>query len=236
MWKIAICDDEKIVCDKIKSYLDEISQKLDETFIIDIFYSAEQMLSELSSDTDIILLDIKMNKLTGIEAAKKIREKNERVYIIFITIMTEYALEGYEVHAFGFIKKPVCYAPLERYMTESIRRLSTRRNDLITINNKSGAVTIYSSQIIFIEAYRHNIVLVTTKDKISISTPLAELEKLLASKGFFRTHKSYLVNMRHIKSIENSLLVMSDGSSALLSKHRKKKFMESFIGFSGGMI
>lgn len=236
MWKIAVCDDEKIVCDEIERYLEEISHKLDETFIIDIFHSAEQMLAELSSDTDIILLDIKMDRLTGIEAARKIREKNDKVYIIFITTMTEYALEGYEVHAFGFIKKPVCYAPLERYVTEAIRRLSTRRNDLITINDKSGAVTIYSSWIIFIEVYRHYVIVVTTKDKINVSTPLAEIEKLLISKGFFRTHKSYLVNMRHIKSIENSSLVMSDGSAVLLSKHRKKEFMESFIRFSGGMI
>lgn len=129
MWKIAICDDEELFCNETKRYLQQIGRKIGEEFIVDLFGNAEKLLSEMPSDLDILLLDIKMSEMTGIEAAREIRKTNDTLCIIFITSMTEYAMEGYEVHAFGFIKKPVCYAPLERNITEAIKRLASEKND-----------------------------------------------------------------------------------------------------------
>lgn len=76
----------------------------------------------------------------------------------------------------------------------------------------------------------------TVNEKIKTAKPLSEIEVILLDRGSFRTHKSYIANMRHIRSIENTSLLMSDGSTILLSKHRKKQFMESFIEFSRGII
>ena len=236
MWKIAICDDEFDVRNEIECYLQDISKKLTTSFIIDIYCSAEEMLEKLSSDTDILLLDIKMNGLSGIDAARKIRKTNNKVYIIFITTMTQYALEGYEVHAFGFLKKPISYEPLERYIFEAVKRLSLHNDDPIIIQDKSGILTIDLKEIIYIEAYQHTIYIITINGTKNISTSLSELEKILKNKGFFRTHKSYLINMRHIKEITGGSLTMSNGKNVLLSKYRKKEFMESFIQFSGGII
>lgn len=213
-----------------------IGRKLGEEFIVDVFDSAEQMLKEMSADTDILLLDIKMGDMTGIEAARVLRKSNDDLCIIFITSMTEYALEGYEVHAFGFIKKPVSYFPLERNITEAIKRLSVLKNDTVAVSGKNGTLTLRSSEIIYFEAYHHDVSIVTTQGRLESSKTLSELEETFSERGFFRTHKSYLANMRHIKSIDSNSLTMSDGSVVLLSKHRKKLFMEQFIRFSGGLL
>ena len=236
MWKIAICDDEEEFCRQTEVLIGQLGEKLGEKFVVEIFRSAEEMLQRMSADTDILLLDIKMGDMSGIDAARVIRRSNEDLCIIFITSMTEYAMEGYEVHAFGFIKKPVSYAPLERNLREAVKRLEFTKNDTVAISDKNGTLTLRSSNIIYIEAFRHDVELVTTQGRISTSKTLSELEEVFTEKGFFRTHKSYLVNLRHIRTIDGSSLSMSDGSTVLLSKHRKKQFMESFIEFSGGLI
>ena len=110
MWKTIICDDEQEMRSAVRANLERFSEETGERFSVTELTSGEALLFNLTEDTDIIFLDIKMNGITGMDAARKLREKNSRVCIVFITTMTQYALEGYEVHAFGFLKKPVSYA------------------------------------------------------------------------------------------------------------------------------
>lgn len=111
---IAICDDEKTIRDQLSLHLNQIQEESGDDYHLFYYSSAEELLANMPADLDVILLDIAMGDMTGMECAKNLRAKGYDVNIIFITSMTEYALEGYDVHAFAFLPKPIVYTELKK--------------------------------------------------------------------------------------------------------------------------
>lgn len=117
--KIAVCDDEEIFSMKLKKYLEQYYNSID--LIIDVFKSGEDFIRKIKSLTDrydIVFLDIEMSPIDGIETAKKLRENNKDVIIIFLTSHGEFATDGYEVDAFRFLIKPVQEVKLKRALQD----------------------------------------------------------------------------------------------------------------------
>ena len=106
-YQIVVCDDNKAIRDKIVKVLRTLEQEINEDFEIVQFASAEELLFEYSESTDILILDIQMLQMTGMQAAKELRKRDRNVQIIFLTALSEYAVEGYDVHAYSYLVKPV---------------------------------------------------------------------------------------------------------------------------------
>ncbi|HBF5972103.1 TPA: response regulator, partial [Clostridioides difficile] len=109
MIKIAICEDEKEQQELLKRYINQIFDALSVKCRLEVFNSGEELLEGYSKDTDVLLLDIQMGQINGIDTARKVRVLDDKVEIIFITALIEYALEGYEVRAYRYLIKPVKY-------------------------------------------------------------------------------------------------------------------------------
>ena len=109
MIKIAICEDEKEQQELLKSYIDQIFDGLSVKYELEIYNLGEELLDSYSKDIDILLLDIQMGQINGMDTARKIRELDDKVEIIFITSLIEYVLEGYEVRAYRYLIKPIKY-------------------------------------------------------------------------------------------------------------------------------
>ena len=124
MWKVMICDDEPEMCAQIRQSLARFTQECGAQFSIRECHSGEALLCRLEADTDLVFLDIRMEGLSGMEAARRLRKENRDVCLIFITTMTQYALEGYQVHAYGFLKKPLLYAQFRLLMLDALRSLA----------------------------------------------------------------------------------------------------------------
>ena len=113
MYRIAICDDERICRDQLSSFLTRYAKQNKEEFELLVFENADRLLLYYPKDLDLLFLDIAMDGVDGMEAAREIRKADKHVCIIFITTMVQYAIDGYAVKAFGFIRKPVSEAELK---------------------------------------------------------------------------------------------------------------------------
>ena len=234
MWKAVICDDEKEMRSAIKENLKRFSEETGEQFSIAEYDSGEALLFNLTEDTDIVFLDIKMGGITGMDAARKLREKNNNVCIVFITTMTQYAIEGYAVHAFGFLKKPVTYSQLRLQMTDVLRHLAPLKAERIQIKSAGEIRSVALSDIAYLEVLDHELKLICKDGPIVCRNTMGEMDAMLKGKGFFRIHKAYTVNLAQVAGVTASGVRVRTGEELPLSKHRRREFLEAYTSFVGG--
>lgn len=226
--KIAVCDDEQSVVAKIDTYLDQIQKDLGVTFRVFYFSSGEELLQDMPRDVRILLLDIQMGGISGLEAAKQLRREGADFYLFFITSNVQYALEGYEVHAYAFLQKPPQYVQLKAQLKNVLRKIRNEPSDLLRLKTKNAVHVIDCKKLLYAEVYGHSTYLVfEDRDRLSFNMSLDTLEESLRSHGFFRCHKSYLVNLQKVSSINGNDVKVTNGDIIPLSKHRKNEFLLS---------
>ena len=235
-YTIAVCDDDMAVSRQVASYLGEVEKESGRSFQVFYYSSGEDLLNYIPKETQIIFLDIQMSGITGIEAAKRLRKKGCEAAIIFITNMTEYALEGYEVHAFAFLCKPLQFAPFRRNLIEMIKRLDVEEGASIKVLAGTNIQLIKLKDLYYVEVLGHESSFAAKQGNIVSKTPLSSVEEQTKGKGFFRCHKSYLINLRYVTGISSESITMEDGAQIPLSKYRKKEFLRAYSIYSGKML
>lgn len=238
MFRIAICDDESYYRDQLCRVLQEYAADHGQEFEILSFESADQLLLNYPKDTDILLLDIAMSGVDGMEAARSIRKFDSTVCIIFVTTMYQYAIDGYAVKAFGFIRKPISAAELSHELTCALTMINNTRARERFITIKSGGVfhRLPISHISYCEVKNHQIDIRKDNETYQCRDSMNELVNRLSPLGFYRCHSSFLVNGEHIASIEQSQLTLKDGSVIPISQRRRKEFMQEISSFLGCSI
>ncbi|MCC0684319.1 LytR/AlgR family response regulator transcription factor [Clostridioides sp. ZZV14-6345] len=227
---IAICENEISCINTIKEYLYKIINEDEIDYDISLFYSAEELIKNYPSKLDILILDIKMKGINGIEAAKKIRTFDEYVDIIFITSMINHILDTFEVKAYRYLLKPVNYEVLKSYMNSYIYDFISRNNK-ICINSKhigcNSSLFLKTSEIVYIDVMKKTVTIHTEKRNHILSTSLSNLENQLTDYGFFRCHHSFLVNARKVVKIEKNTAFLEYNNRLIeipISKHKAKDF------------
>ena len=232
--QIAVCDYEKSMLRQLSQYLTQIQEETGEQFDLYFYSSAEELLAHMPRQVQVILLDISMGELSGMDCAKKLRQEGVEAEIFFITSMTEYALGGYEIHAFAFLEKPVTYGELKKNLSECFARLDKKKRSVLPVETSAGVELLPVEDIVFAEVYQHETSFtVQGGKKVTSILQLAEVEKKLGSQGFFRCHRSYLVNLQKIQRINSSELTMTDGSKIPVSKYRYKELLSAYSLFMG---
>ena len=234
LYKIAVCDDERTMLHQLSSYLTRMQEETGAQYDIFYFTSAEELLASMPANVQVILLDIAMGNMTGMECAKTLRAKDCKADIVFITNMTEYALEGYDVHAFAFIPKPVVYTEFKQKLTACFAHARHESKAIFPVDTAGGKELLPIDEIIFAEVYQHETSFVLSDRSVTGAIPLSEAEKLLMTYGFFRCHRCYIVNMANIRRIDQDKLTMNNGKVIPVSKHRRKNFLDAFANFMGG--
>lgn len=237
MYKIAICDDEKQSCDKLEHYLTRLVKEVGSTVSIHIYNSGEEFMERYDGGYDIIFMDIKMYGLSGVETAKKIREFNKEVCIIFISSMVQYALECFKVRAFGFLKKPFTYEEFQIEVKEALVNISDDKNGKeIVVKYGRNTRWVQTEKIRCIEVQNHEIILYLGASEIRFYGKLKELEDQLRDCGFLRCHSSFLVNCMLIREVRQMSVIMNNNMEIPISKHRKKEFMEELTRYAGDRL
>ncbi|MDE7060057.1 MAG: LytTR family DNA-binding domain-containing protein, partial [Lachnospiraceae bacterium] len=189
-YRIAICDDSQTDADYIASLVREWAQKQGIGISLKSFSCAESFLFYYEDDKnfDILLLDIEMGKMNGVELAKKIRLVNREIQIIFITGYNEYIADGYDVEALHYILKPVHREKLEAVLLRAKEKLK-KNGAALLFSLPDGAVRIPLYEIRFIEV-RSNYVTLHAAQEITVKMTLHALERELDD-SFFRVGRSY---------------------------------------------
>lgn len=225
--KIAICDDDWHMQQTLRLLIDEIYQDLD--MLADGFTSGEALLAAVQKQSQpyqLILLDIEMRGIDGIETAKRLRKLLPDCYIIFITSHDEFALTGYEVQAFRYLVKPV----QPEKLTEAISAVRAELADQLTLHVEDGSVEalVRARDIFYVEAQDKRVRLVTARETFSDRRGIDEIERALAGEDFFRVHRSYLINFRYVARLDKNEILLVSGEQIPLSRLRKKAFKNAF--------
>ena len=127
MYHIAIVEDERTFSEQLQEFLKEYQEEKNIKFKISVFKDGAEILEEYKQIYDIILLDIEMPEINGMETARRIRKTDAEVVLMFITNMASYAIHGYEVGALDFIMKPLTYYTFSVKLTRALRRVNKKR-------------------------------------------------------------------------------------------------------------
>lgn len=236
MIKIVICEDERETQLLIEEYLDNILKNINIEYEIQKYSSGEELLEGNIKDIDILLLDIQMGQINGMDVARKIREVDNKMEIIFITSLIDYVQEGYEVRAYRYLLKPIESEELKKHVLTCIREIEINKNNNIVIKNKSNTYKIDSNEIKYVEVQKKDMVIHTINKNFDVRYSLEKIEKDLNLYKFVRCHKSYLVNLSYVENIKLNTLVLESGEEVPVSRYRYKDVKEKFLKFLGDVI
>lgn len=226
--RIAICDDEKVYLDCTRNVLEKAYKSLD--LKVDVFGDGSSLLENMARTSyDLVVLDIEMPGLNGIETARRLRTLSEKTAIVFLTSHIEYALEGYEVNALRYLTKPASVEKLSEIITYLIER--EQKNKKLVIRDAEDVVTVNVSDIFYMEAQNQNIRIVTERSTYYNRYNLADYEQELSAYGYFRIHRSYLVNLAHVVRICGREVYMTDETHLPISRTREKQFRDALYQY-----
>lgn len=231
--RIAICDDEpfaiKDLSDLITTYASEYHLKIQ----LSSYSSGEQFLAdakEQSQQSDIVFLDIKMQKINGIETAKMIRKTNETMIIIFVSSFGEYVYDAFGVEAKGFIVKPIPKTKIYEILNKSISKLEESNKHSLTLYFNGALKKIPFNQIQYCEVADHSVFVYESEKINKYQGKIDDLEKEL-NEDFFRCHRSYIVNLHFIDSYKENVIYMPSGEKIPVASRRQKEFMKALLHF-----
>lgn len=230
MYRFAICDDNEADLALVHSLVEEWALATGNGADIEDYSSAEHFLFayEEKRDVDVLLLDIEMEGMSGMELARKIRQKDRQIQLIFITGYMEYFSDGYDVEALHYLLKPVNREKFMQVMERAKQRLKTREK-MLNLILPSEIVRIPLYEIRYLEVQR-NYVTIHAKENYSVKRTLNDLEKEL-DESFFRTGRSFIVNLRYIKKVTRLCVILKDGTEIPLSRGQYDTVNQAIIRY-----
>ena len=199
------------------------------------FSSGEELLSNYPKDLDILIMDIQMKIINGMDTARKIREFDQNLEIIFMTSFSEFMQEGYEVKAYRYILKPISERKISRNILPCINEIMKKKNNYLTINVKNYVDRIKIDSIVYIETDRPNILIYTNDNKYTTKMSISKIDKILREHGFFRCHNSYIVNLKLVESMNSNTLKIGE-KYIPISKYRVKELKLALTNILGDIL
>lgn len=210
-YKIIICDDNAGDVDFISACVMEWAKLAGHTVTLETFSSAEAFLFHYDADktADILLLDVEMPGINGVELAKRVRRENEIIQIVFITGYSDYIAEGYEVSALHYLMKPVDRKKFCTVLDRAAAKLESSERTLL-LEGTAGAVRVPLREIRYLEV-RQNYVTVHAGEDVTVKKTLGAMEKDLDDR-FFRIGRSFILNLACIRRITKAEVHLMDGT------------------------
>jgi DNA-binding LytR/AlgR family response regulator len=227
MLKIAICEDENNQRQEIVNIIERDLDLIKKQYKIFQFRNGEELISSIL-DFDIYFLDILMNKLTGIDVAKRIRCINEKAIIVFISGIKDYVFQAFDVRAFHYILKPVHEEKLKKILYSALEQINKKDKFIIT-KTISQKTKIFLKDIMYIESEKRKLKVHTNYDVIEYYYKLSDIEQELYRDNFFRCHKSYIVNLEYVHSYDNTFIILKNLEKIYVSKYKLNDFSKAFM-------
>lgn len=238
MLSIAVCDDEAIECSNIAKKLKKILEEMKLPCMIRQFYSGQELL-QASESFDIIFLDIMMRNLDGMKTAQMIRSRTFDKLLIFISSSKEYVLDAYDVEAFWYLLKPVDEKKLKRVLQKAVLKMAQHSEEFIIISKERQKRKLFLDDIYYFEIKGRRMDAHGAEGSFTYYEQIGVLEDTLSDKGFFRCHKSYLINLRHVESYNQQEAILDNGERILIAKRRYDEFCKKMLDAmkkSGGLL
>ncbi|KXT79027.1 LytR/AlgR family response regulator transcription factor [Streptococcus sp. DD13] len=234
---IAIVEDQLQEQKKLNNYIVNAAKEHGVSVSLHYFNDGLGITSDYQRQYDVIYLDVEMAIMDGMTTAKKIREVDPDVLIVFVTNHSQVAIQGYSVDAIDFLLKPLTAFVFEEHFKKILRKLPSdaEQEQFLYIKNKNKTYKIPQSEITYIESEGHSIHIHYGEQILTTTTTLKKLESSLDGHSFFRCNSGFIVNLAYVEQTQGNLITVA-GDTIPVSRPRKKDFMKALTEYIGDTL
>lgn len=230
MKRIAIVDDDERIRNQLKTYIDRYSETAAEPFQASLFPFPELFLTNYRPDYDIVLMDIDMPGMDGLETARRLRALDERVVLLFITNLAQYAINGYEVAATDFVVKPVSYETFAYKLTRALRYVRESTRPSLLLKTEDGTATVEMDDVKYIEVQGHYVFYHTHREIYRLRGSLKGTIEELNDPAFFVCDKGFIVNLAYIDEVDANTVTVA-GETINVSRAKRKALLDALSAY-----
>lgn len=232
--RIAVCDDDEQELSCIGKLIAEYEISHDKNIECYYFTNSTDFLCDLKGgEYDLVLLDVLMPKVSGIQVAQELREMDKNVRLVFVSTSPEFAVESYNVGAYHYLLKPVDVVSFFTLLDKIEKELSAQVEQGFVLKSRNGVVQIAFARLTYVEVINKTVFFHLTDGTVhEVTATLADFEGTLLSRPeFLKTHRSYLVNLSYIQAIDINYVMMKDGSNIPVSRQRRSQVQDAYMHF-----
>lgn len=229
--KIAVCDDEKAFIDIIIPMLEQWAKKHNIYLALYRFTNGDDLIAAHQNECmDLIILDVIMPLLNGVDTARELRNDNHTVPIIFLTSSREYAVESYEIKAFHYLMKPIEYEKLDSILDDFLKIYILPRNSF-TAKTTNGFCRITLADVDYLEAQNKKVLVHMNDGRLlEICEQFSKCVGVFSpEQGFCRCHRSYIVNLNSVEQFSRKEIITSRCASIPISRNSYAAFKEAYF-------
>lgn len=230
MINIAIVDDDVGYRSQINEFIQMFAKESGEEFGVSLFGSGMDFVTDYKPLYDIAFLDIEMPLMDGMSTARRIRQVDGRICIVFVTRMAKYAIEGYEVNAVDFVVKPLKYFNFRDKLKKALRFVASHKENEVVIKYDGSYFRLPVSEIYYVEKDKNYLIYHTARGEIRERGSMEDAEKQLSASGFSLCNSGCIVNLRLIKQVTQTEVIVN-GEALPLSRRRIKEFKTDMLNF-----
>ena len=224
--KIAVCDDENKIVEEITSFIKK-EFPLSE---VKAFSDGETFLASSEERPEVLLLDIDMPGISGMEVAAALAQEKVHTLIVFVTAHDELVYDSFKYHPFAFVRKKFLEEELKSVLSDCEKQLESRKKNFV-FQNASRLVTLTQSEILYFEGQANYLAIHTTSGEYKMRSTMAGVEKELEDSDFLRIHKGFLVNLEHIRVLKTEELELDNGTVLPIGKSYSEAAKKSILRY-----
>lgn len=239
---ILLCDDEVKILDRIKKYVDSIRCKLKEDIDIETYLDAGSVLQRMRNSkecSDILITDIDMPGLSGMEMVQILRDEGLDIILIFMTAHVEYVFKSFEYFPFRYIRKEFMETELLPALQAACEKVNANRDISLAIKTQDGILTIRTRDILYYELENRKCVIYTIQNKqYETWKKISELRKKMGEmdSSFLQIYRGCMVNKYYVKTIKKDMIVLENGTELPISRRKKQEISDIMMEYWGGII
>ena len=219
--------------DGFEEYMQETIPDIPDV-VIEKYLSGDELIAS-GCEPDILFLDIQMPGMDGMETARILRQKNEKMVLIFVTAVEEYVFQAFDVAAFHYLVKPFSDEKFEEVVKRAVRSIekySENQSDEKYMMVQSGGshMKVFLKDIVYAEVYNRKVIIHTRDTNIEYYGKLQELSEIVGA-DFFRTHRAYLVHFKYVQKYDANCVTMENGT-ALIAKQNYSEFVKQYLKYN----
>lgn len=235
MLRIAIVEDDADTRAQLNDFLTRYAREHSLEIQISLFSDGSEILENYRPVYDILLLDIEMPGINGMDAAEQIRLHDSEVVMVFVTSLSQYAIRGYSVGALDYVLKPVSYYTFSLKLDRAVERIVRRSSGHIVLRLTDGMVRLETRQIYYVEIQHGVLHYMTALGEFTLRGTLQSAEEALSSYHFVRCNYWYLVNLMHVSKVTRDTVEVA-GYPLQISRRNKAAFLDALTDYVGGGV
>lgn len=235
MIKIAIVEDTPEQRAQLRGYVEDFFAQHGEPVQVLEYPDGQAIVEAYPDEVQLLLLDIDMPRMNGMDAAQAIRERDEQVLIVFITNLIQYAVRGYAVDAMDFLIKPVTAYSCRATFSRVLKKLRQRRGQRIEVKCHKNTLVVNLGELLYAETQGRALLLHLQSGPLTVSESIQSFEERTRGMALFRCHNSFLVNLAFVDRLEKTDAVVA-GQRIPISKYRRSGFLQAMADYMGGAL